>query len=479
MRLPTLILTLLCCSLCGASPIEIEEMAPWFLLPGQTRTLTVPSLQRFTESGGAIRVAPLPGGNDQLLLKAVSPGSSELWLWKPDRVLHLSVQVGRSGQSGPGPQPGPVLMAAQSLREARVQVAGQRILLAGPIQSEAELLRVRQLAESFPNEVSDETSLSPALLAAGRERIRNWLNDEPMAGQLELQELGGQLRVRGTAPDPGTERIWAQKLRSLFAGVRLELKALSPESRTLFFRVTLLEIKRSAFRSLGVSWPTELQARAPIQEIGSLPGFDLTLQALEQDGTARLLSQPELVVRVPGEAQLFSGGEIPIELRTQRGPHVEWKPYGLNLQLKTTELVGDRVRLELSSEISDLDRSNGSQNLPALHANRIRTQVDARIGKGLFISGLFQDRSSRQDRGVPLLARIPLLGALFGTGSRAREESEIVAVLLPLLEPPAPPEGRAREGRVSEGLPEERGPGRSPGIHRHEAFPPRLERRNG
>lgn len=464
MRLITLALTLLWGPVCGASPIEIEEMAPWFLLPGQTRTLTVPSLQRFTESGGAIRVAPLPGGNDQLLIKAVTPGNSELWIWKPDRALHLSIQVSQPARQGHADSPqSPLLAATQGLREVRVQVAGQRVSLAGRIESEAELLRVRQLAEAFPGEVTDETSISPGLLQLGRERVHEWILGEPSAGQLELQEVGGQLRVRGTAPDPGTERIWSQKLKSLFAGVRLELKALSPESRTLFFRVTLVEIKRSAFRTLGISWPT--------QELLSLPRFELTLHALEQDGNARLLSQPEIVVRVPGEAQLFSGGEIPIELRTLRGPHVEWKSYGLNLQLKTTELVGDRVRLELSSEISDLDRSNGSQNLPALHANRIRTQVDAQIGKGLFISGLFQGRTSRQERGVPLLGKIPLLGALFGTDSQANEESEIVAVLLPLLEPPSPRQNPAPEKEPTSRF--------SRGLHRHETYPPHLDGRAG
>jgi Flp pilus assembly secretin CpaC len=148
---------------------------------------------------------------------------------------------------------------------------------------------------------------------------------------------------------------------------------------------------------------------------------------------------PELVVRVPGEAELFSGGEIPIELRTLRGPHVEWKPYGLSLKLKTLEMVSDRVRLELASEISDLDRANAGPTLPALTASRMKTQVDARIGEGLFLSGLLQDRSYTHGTGLPWFRNMPVLGSLFGSNARGRDETELVAVLLPLLEPPRPP----------------------------------------
>jgi pilus assembly protein CpaC len=158
-----------------------------------------------------------------------------------------------------------------------------------------------------------------------------------------------------------------------------------------------------------------------------------------------VLSQPELVVRVPGEAELFSGGEIPIEMRSMRGPHVEWKSYGLSLKLRAIELSGEDVRLEVSSEVSDLDRANGSAKIPALQASRLKTQVDARIGQPLFLSGLFQQRSSETTEGLPFVSRIPLLGALFGSNTQSNEQSELVAMLLPLRSPPEPAPQRPSE----------------------------------
>lgn len=416
-----------------AQASEIQELAPWWLMPGQTRTLPLSSLERFTLSGQALRASPLPGDPNRLLIKALSPGQGDLWVWEtPQKLLHLSVTVTERPPAGLPPWAGP----AQQLREARVQDSGTRAVLTGTLRSEAELIRVRQLAEGFKDTVEDRTELSDELLELGEGRIRRWLEEEKTG--LSLTRQAGQLRVGGAAPDGLTRDLWEQKLRALFAGVRLEILAPSAPAPTVFFRVTLIELRKSSSRELGLDW------RSPIGDLGRLGRLsNPELHALEREGSARVLSRPEIVVRVPGEAELFSGGEIPIELRTPRGPsprlHVEWKPYGLMLKLKLLELAGSKVRLEVSSEVSELDRSNGGPSLPGLQASRMKTQVEAQMGEPLLLSGLFQSRSSRFEEGTPWLARIPLLGTLFGTDSQSSGSSEIVAVLLPLPAPPAAP----------------------------------------
>ncbi|MFN7684238.1 MAG: hypothetical protein ACK5QT_02375, partial [Oligoflexia bacterium] len=128
---------------------------------------------------------------------------------------------------------------------------------------------------------------------------------------------------------------------------------------------------------------------------------------------------------------------------------VQWKPYGLSLKLKALELSGDQVRLEISSEVSDIDRANGSPTLPALQSSRLHTQVDAALGASLFLSGLFQSRTASASQGVPFLSRIPLIGRLFGSHDDTEEQSELVAILLPLRSPPPPPQPQLQQGEVA------------------------------
>jgi pilus assembly protein CpaC len=82
----------------------------------------------------------------------------------------------------------------------------------------------------------------------------------------------------------------------------------------------------------------------------------------------------------------------------------------------------------------------------------MNTAVDARYGVPLFLSGLLQQGTRENARGLPLLRQIPVLGALFGSEDYLNERSELVAVLLPGLDPPPAPLGRfeAEQKRMRE-----------------------------
>ena len=433
----------------GGAAVGIEELPAWRLRPGETRTLSPGSFERYSLTGAAARAAPLPSSPDSLLIKALGAGSSELWVWRRNAAtLHLSIEVGGPGSAAEAARSAGSLDAAlETLREVRVTRAGGRAVLRGRIESEAELGRILAIQQAFPAAVADETEAAPGLLNAGRRRVDAWLGEQSLGDSLRTELLGGGLWVRGSAPDLAARAGWEQKLRSLFAGVRLDISTLPDSSRTLFFRVFLLEMKKTAFRELGLDWASRLSGILKV-EGGSLfwakaPEIEVTLRWLEGKGWARVLSQPELVVRVPGEAELFNGGEIPIEVRSRSahrsGSWVDWKPYGLILRLKALQSTAEQVRLEISSEISELDRANGSESLPALQSSRLKTQVDARIGEPLFLSGLLQEKAGSQRRGWPLLGSIPVLGNLFGSEDTNRSRSELVAVLVPLNAPPPGP----------------------------------------
>jgi Flp pilus assembly secretin CpaC len=388
-----------------------------------------------------------------LLIKAMAPGTAEVWIWKKDSsLIHLSVLV--QPQTRPATSEDPLGRALAELREASTAIAGERVILRGMIHSEEELARIHVLEDAFPKQVENHTEPSAELLARARLKLESWIREQRLEAVVRLESLGSQIWIRGTAPDVPTRAGWEQKLRSLFAAVHIDLSTLPDAGRTLFFRVFLLEMKQSAFRQLGLEWPSHLSGSLQV-EGGSLywahaPSIDLTLRWLEGQGWAKILSQPELVVRVPGEAELFNGGEIPIEVRPRAGNRggswVDWKSYGLTLKIRALQSTSEQVRLEISSEMSELDRANGTETVPALQSSRVRSQVDARIGEPLFLSGLLQEKSGNQERGLPFLSKIPVLGRLFGFEDTIRNRSELVAVLVPLNAPPPSP--RREAGRV-------------------------------
>jgi pilus assembly protein CpaC len=227
----------------------------------------------------------------------------------------------------------------------------------------------------------------------------------------------------------------------VFPRAEVELSSLPDGAPTVHFRVYLLEMRRSRFGTLGLSWPASVPGAFQV-DLGAIRealSLELAIQALEGEGSVRVLSNPELVVRAPGEAELFAGGEIPVRSTSKFRSDVTWKAYGLTLKLKVTHAAGDRVRLEIATEVSHLNPQVVDDPIPGLQSNRMRTQVDARFGEPLLLSGLLQEGTREQARGLPVLRRLPVLGRLFGSEDYLNERSELVAILVPRSSPPPPP----------------------------------------
>ncbi|MEO5970448.1 MAG: hypothetical protein ABIQ95_11025, partial [Bdellovibrionia bacterium] len=199
-----------------------------------------------------------------------------------------------------------------------------------------------------------------------------------------------------------------------------------------------LELRRNRFQSLGLSWPGTTEGTFQVTQGGiqNLMQLDLKLQQLQGAGEAKILSQPELVVRAPGEAELFAGGELPIRTKTKLQNNVIWKNYGLTLRLKVTHTAGNKIRLDIFTEVSHLDFQNGLGEIPGIQANRIKTQVDATFSSPLLLSGLLKQWVRKEARGFPFLRSIPILGLLFGSRDYLQERSELVAILYPYAAPP-------------------------------------------
>jgi Flp pilus assembly secretin CpaC len=259
---------------------------------------------------------------------------------------------------------------------------------------------------------------------------------------------------------PSERAAIEKRVRSLYPLAQIELESLPDNSPTVHFEVFLLELKKSRFHTLGLAWPAfqESAFRVTTSSISNLLQLDLTLQSLEGEGSLKILSNPELVVRAPGEAELFSGGEIPIQTHTEYISAVAWKNFGLTLKLSVAQSAGDKVRLDISTEVSHLDSTLSNEKIPGIQANRMKTQVDAQYGKPLLLSGLLEQNLRREAKGLPFLREIPVLGTLFGSEDYLSERSELVAILVPSKELPQNPMSRVSTFLPKGALPIARAP---------------------
>lgn len=419
---------------------------------GEQRLLRIPGLKRYTLGSHVIRILPLSlprrdntlprtrltAESESLLIKGVAPGLGDLWVWKQDGSSeHRSVRVQAKVAEDLNP---PLERALGGLNEVEVFDTGRGVILRGTIQTLAESAKVRGLAENYPKEIHDQTESSAELLEEGKTHLQNWLKTSGLDGRLRVELIANILWIRGDLAQANDLLKIEKQVKTVFPAVQTEILTMPDQAPTVFFRVFLLELRRNRFQSLGLAWPGSAEGAFQVTKGGvqNLLQLDLKLQQLQGTGDAKILSQPELVVRAPGEAELFAGGELPIRLTNKFQSQVSWKTYGLTLRLKVSHTAGNKIRLDIFTEVSHLDFQNGLDQIPGIQANRMKTQVDATFNSPLLLSGLLKQWVRKDARGLPFLRDIPVLGLLFGSQDYLHERSELVAILYPYAAPPEP-----------------------------------------
>ncbi len=183
-------------------------------------------------------------------------------------------------------------------------------------------------------------------------------------------------------------------------------------------------------------------ANSPFQLGLSLPSASnllLNINALERQGLVRTLAEPNLVALSGETASFLAGGEfpVPIGVTIQGQVQIEFKQFGVSLSFTPTVLDDGVINLLVGPEVSSLDPAAGIElqglRIPGLKVRRARTTVELRDGQSFALAGLIQSDFADTVRGIPLLGRIPIIGALFRSTSYTKNETELVMIVTPRL----------------------------------------------
>lgn len=183
---------------------------------------------------------------------------------------------------------------------------------------------------------------------------------------------------------------------------------------------------------------------------GRVGGVDLNavVDAMENEGLATILAEPNLTA-VSGEtASFLAGGEFPIPVPQDNSNAitVQFKKFGVSLNFIPTVLSGQRIALKVAPEVSQLSESGAivldGFSIPSLTTRRAETSVELGSGQSLAIAGLIQNNMRTDAQKVPGLGDIPILGALFRSNGFRRNETELVIIVTPYLVRPVAPTAR-------------------------------------
>lgn len=167
------------------------------------------------------------------------------------------------------------------------------------------------------------------------------------------------------------------------------------------------------------------------------------LQALQTKGLAKILAEPTVVAASGESASFLVGGEIPIPV-SQGGANagsitIQFKPFGIGVSFKPTVLEEDRIHLDISPEVSDVDFSQTVNGVPTFTTRRASTRVELADGQTFAIAGLLEDKVQESVKQYPFLGDIPVLGTLFRSSEFISKNTELVLIATPHLVKPLGP----------------------------------------
>jgi len=168
--------------------------------------------------------------------------------------------------------------------------------------------------------------------------------------------------------------------------------------------------------------------------------LEVTVNALVQEGKAKLISKPRLVVVSGKQASFLVGGEIPVESTTisttgnTLTSNTTYAQYGVNMSITPTVREG-KIDVDLNVDIRDIDASNSSNGNVAFITRSATTNLFMDNKQTVALAGLLKYTSSQQITGIPFLSKLPLIGAAFRNNSTPTPDSntEMVIILTPTI----------------------------------------------
>ncbi len=150
------------------------------------------------------------------------------------------------------------------------------------------------------------------------------------------------------------------------------------------------------------------------------------------NGKARVIANPNLAVTEGDTAKFFSGGEVAFNVQGRDGMAVEWKSWGVDINIQPIILPSGNISLNMTAEVSNIDKSvQGANGIPGITKRKTSSNGLVKPGETIALAGMYYNTSSKKKRLVPVIGY--LLPFLFYSKSDFNETKEIIAFVTPNL----------------------------------------------
>lgn len=276
------------------------------------------------------------------------------------------------------------------------------------------------------------------------------------------------LSERGSSTfDERTNTIIVKDHANVIDSVQNFLTSVDKKDPQVSIEAKIIDASSSFARSLGVQWGVasitnhllasgnqdvgtlsgsgnstliNLPATAPTSGadilIGRLPGntnIQLRLSAAESTGAIRIISKPKVTTINNRTAKIRSGVKIFVKIDggADEGPTLKEIDTGIELSVTPQITINRMIKMMIEATESEADFSRTVDGIPAILDNSATTTVLIPDGETAVIGGLLKVRTTKERRKVPGVGDVPVLGWLFRSTNRTKDNNELMLFITP------------------------------------------------
>lgn len=301
-----------------------------------------------------------------------------------------------------------------------------------------------------------------------RQAIESQLKEMAPNEAIEVQYANDTVVLSGNVANDQTRAKALEIAKAYAAKVINNITVNAPQQ--VLLQVKVAQVDKSSLKELGLSYVVKGKNAEGFSNliagpngnisgtasgIGNLPSLDTfqagvsyfpagigaVLQALTSRGHAKVLAEPNLLVRSSQEGNFLAGTKVPIAIvestNGQATTTIKYEPIGIRLKFKPEVLENGMISLKITpAEVSSIQGFLPVNGYPIIDSRTVETSVELKDGESLVLAGLLQEEEIKNMSKIPLLGDIPILGALFRSTSKEMKEKELVFCITPKIVQP-------------------------------------------
>ena len=380
----------------------------------ESRYLEVSGLNRVAVGNPAVADVQLMSGNE-LLVVGKKAGSTTLLVWGGGTRSEYLIVV-----SGADTGLAEVIQNAIGLPGVTVQMVGEKVLLKGIVMNQHEKDMALKIASLYVGDDDVATSTSNTSDANNTDNKGASATDKTNSNIIDLLQMAKPSQIRLEAQIIEVSSSDAADFGIQYGSYTDAVGATKMGAPGTFYG--------------GENWNTRDWGGWLVRHTAQI---NATVRALVTQGKARILSRPSISTMSGEKARILIGGSIPIPVSNDGSISIQWREYGVKLDIEPVVDEMEKITSRVHAEVSTLDYSHAvTENgfsIPALASREADSVIHVSNGMTMVIGGLINSEDSKTVEKIPLLGNIPILGEFFKYTSKTRDKRELIILITPRL----------------------------------------------